>query len=377
MRGTWSVVGAAGCAGLVLAIGSPSATAQVVTGASPTHLPDGSLAAVTALSPDDVWAVGQNDQRPDQQTFAMHWDGTDWSMVATPSFANDELLGVSFASPDDGWTVGDADDSQGVERPLVEHWDGSAWSVETVPRLASAELRAVAAISADDVWAVGSVGARTLALHWDGTAWSRVPTPRPAPISGFPEGFHSIAVASPSDIWAAGYRYRGSPSQPLVEHWDGQSWSNAKAPHHEYDSLFGGVAAVDGGILAVGTTTDVSGDSSAFGARLDGGRWRRSTPPGGSNSALLSVYADGTGGAFAVGGASSGNDTVPLVDRWDGSIWTRQTPALPKSAAATLQSVSGTGPDDVWAVGAGSGADGARVLIEHDDGTSWSIIRRL
>jgi hypothetical protein len=50
---------------------------------SPNPNPQGNngLGAVAAVSSANVWAVGEQLQGP----FTEHWDGTSWSIVATPA----------------------------------------------------------------------------------------------------------------------------------------------------------------------------------------------------------------------------------------------------------------------------------------------------
>ena len=61
------------------------------------------------------------------------------------------------------------------------HWDGTAWAIVTTPSLGTVSLLSgVAAIATNDVWAVGNtrVGTanQTLTMHYDGTSWSIVPS---------------------------------------------------------------------------------------------------------------------------------------------------------------------------------------------------------
>src|SRR2546427_8626105 len=87
-----------------------------------------------------------------------------------------ELAAVDVSSPTDAWAVGDAG---GVT--LAERWDRGAWA--TVPAATpgdASRLLGVTALSADDAWAVGSwdQGAEDHGLieHWNGQAWTQVPT---------------------------------------------------------------------------------------------------------------------------------------------------------------------------------------------------------
>jgi hypothetical protein len=56
----------------------------------------------------------------------------------------------------------------------VVHWDGTAWRRVPSPSPGTfASLSGVAATSATNAWAVGGADAgKTLILHWNGTAWN-------------------------------------------------------------------------------------------------------------------------------------------------------------------------------------------------------------
>jgi len=127
---------------------------QVV--ASPTITAGSTLNAVSAVSPTDVWAVG--DQGSGPTTLAENFNGTSWSAVATPNPAGATfaaLNGVSGLSSNAVWAIGNS--SSG---PLVEFFNGTSWSVQTTPTISGGggTLNAVTAISPTDVWAVGNTG---------------------------------------------------------------------------------------------------------------------------------------------------------------------------------------------------------------------------
>jgi hypothetical protein len=46
---------------------------------SPAGLLGSNLAAVSALAPEDVWAVGNVLQRGNDQTLVLRWNGTRWA----------------------------------------------------------------------------------------------------------------------------------------------------------------------------------------------------------------------------------------------------------------------------------------------------------
>lgn len=158
------------------------------------------LNAVTAISASDIWAVGTFSTNGSVgQTLVTHWNGTQWSVVPSPSPGSIQnvLLGVAAVSAKDLWTVGYFSNSAGGpdsfftgSRTLIGHWNGTQWSVVPSPSVGSMVnvLNGVAIVSANDIWAVGTfadspftrytpTSGHTLTLHWNGTQWSIVKSP--------------------------------------------------------------------------------------------------------------------------------------------------------------------------------------------------------
>jgi len=98
---------------------------------TPAGLPQQStLNAVTALTTDDVWAVGSYyDGFGNDYTLTLHWDGSSWSTVSSPNngYLN-WLSSVSGSEPNDVWAVGSYDDGS-FEQTFTLHWNGAQWSV--------------------------------------------------------------------------------------------------------------------------------------------------------------------------------------------------------------------------------------------------------
>jgi hypothetical protein len=116
-------------------------------------------------------------------TLIMHWDGTAWSTINSPNpdSGTNVLEGVSATSGSDAWAVGNYSsyDTPGRSRTLVLHWDGTAWSTvnSPTPGPGANRLAGVSARSGSDAWAVGdhdtAVSTTTsLIAHWNGTAWA-------------------------------------------------------------------------------------------------------------------------------------------------------------------------------------------------------------
>src|SRR6266567_4262181 len=141
----------------------------------------------------------------------------------------------------------------------------AAWTVVSSPNPGAGNgLFVVASISANDVWAVGdshTTGFQTLTQHWDGHKWSVVSSPNPG--AQFNELF-GVAAVSPTDVWAVGsFAPQGfSPSQTLIEHWNGTTWSVVTSPNPSSTTNLLEAAAADkssGQAWAVGEFTAASG----------------------------------------------------------------------------------------------------------------------
>jgi len=132
--------------------------------------------------------------------------------------------------------------------------------------------------------------------------------------------------------------------------------------------------------LAVGT---ISGGDSGPGRTLvqhwDGAHWTQvpSQDPGSTDNRLFSVAATSATSAWAVGDfADSTGQYQTLIERLDGSKWTRIDSPAP-GQKSDLFAVAATSATNAWAVGsyvpAGADPDATQTLIEHWDGTSWSL----
>ncbi|HEY6960299.1 MAG TPA: hypothetical protein VI408_00270 [Gaiellaceae bacterium] len=163
-----------------------------------------SLAAVSVVASDNVWAVGRTGVNiASEDEVAVHWDGSRWS-YAMRSRAQDvrALNDVLALSRDDVWAVGEPrTEDVPSPAPVVEHWDGRRWTrVALAASLwpAIPRLTALAAFRRDDVWAGGDVNGRPALLHWNGSAWLRAtPPPIAAPLA-------DLAAARDGTLWAVG-----------------------------------------------------------------------------------------------------------------------------------------------------------------------------
>ncbi len=94
------------------------------------------------------------------QTLVEHWNGTSWAIIPsanTSSTQNNDLYGVTCVSASNCRAVGYH--SVGTaHQTLIEQWDGTSWSIVASPNISGAQhnfLEKVACNSASDCWAVG------------------------------------------------------------------------------------------------------------------------------------------------------------------------------------------------------------------------------
>lgn len=222
---------------------------------------------ITAVASNDLWAVGEveNQTTFNEQTLIEHWNGKTWSVVASPNATGQFsiLNGVTAVSASDIWAVGRFEDASNTVHTLTEHWDGTAWSIVASPDGVGfeSELNSATALSASDVWAVGdSAGSGTLTEQWNGTTWSVVASPSVATNSSLT----GVAAVTASDIWATGITFTSSSVfQAFIEQWNGTSWSIVPSPNPGSASFLSGAAAdpVSGQAWAVGNFTPAAGSA--------------------------------------------------------------------------------------------------------------------
>jgi len=181
------------------------------------------LYAVDAVSPDDVWAVGQKlGSRVPDQGLVEHWNGRRWQVVPLPaSPANVLLDGVTVA---DGqvWAVGEADTPDGG-LPLIEHYSGGRWTAASLPAVPDgsnwANLYGVA-VAGGSAWAVGTYvdpvtdNNSVLLLRGRGDTWTLATAPNPGSGSNLPGGLTAVG----GQLWMGGIYDNGGSELPLIEH---------------------------------------------------------------------------------------------------------------------------------------------------------------
>ncbi|MGB8344370.1 MAG: hypothetical protein WCD86_05770 [Ktedonobacteraceae bacterium] len=295
-----------------------------------------------------------------------------FSTVMPTGAVSTNFVGEAAIASTNVWAVGYYIDASSNVLTLIEQWNGQQWSVVSSPNPTGAtnnHLVTASATSANDVWAAGYYFDTTtntnepLIEHWDGTSWSIISSPN----TGTPNNLiAAITAISTSDAWVVGSAdtTNGQNTQPLLEHWNGTQWKlvTAPTPSQTVDNSFTSVAALSAtSIWVVGSSYTTSQTTVTLTEHLSGTKWSviASPSPGtGSLGSLLNgVTTLSSGNVWAVGQyypSNSSTSEETLVEHWTGSRWKVVTsPNSPSGVSGNgLFSVTSETKTNIWAVGA-------------------------
>jgi len=187
----------------------------------------------------------------------------------------------------------------------------------------------------------------------------------------------NISCASSSSCMAVGSASNGSVELGYATFWNGTKWVEWGSSSR---GSFKGVSCPSTSFCtAVGGATG----GGTFSETWNGSSWSvAATPnPSGENAQLKDVSCTSSTACTAVGSYyTTANGYVPLAERWNGTQWSLQSPALPAEGRTTeFSDVSCSSATDCIAVGTTPLKVGegpyyeATPFAEHWDGTSWSI----
>jgi hypothetical protein len=310
-----------------------------------------------------------------------------WTLDATPNplglYQGHALKDVASFSSTDAWAVM----QQGDNPTGLLHWDGSGWAqIESPSPGAHRQLNGVGGSSGTDVWAVGWYRStdydRTLILHWNGVSWSKVASPSPQPHTTY--DLFGVAATSPSNAWAVGTSWDGNVRKSLILRWNGQKWSKVASPNPGAGYQGTELARVDatsaGNAWAVGTYTPVGKSNQSLILRWNGQKWSKvpSPNPGGPKRSnyLSAISAVSATDAWAVGTYATNTQTIrtkPLLLHWNGTTWKTFTNASTgiSTKDVWIMGVAATSKTNAWAVGWFWNGNARRSLVLHWDGTEW------
>lgn len=322
-----------------------------------------------------------------------------WTIVAAPPTGqNATLASVATVSGSDAWAVGyhsGAAFTNVGAKALIDNWNGTAWSQVAAPATPgnTALLLGVSASSATDAWAVGRTqldksSFEGLALHWNGTAWSVSP--------GFPTalsveaGASAVGVADigPDDAYAIGNS--AATAVGTLVHWNGTTWSPVTLPlppGANSNTTLNAISA-DGpsDVWIVGTFLDsANGQNETFSEHFNGTAWKVVTmPPVDSSNKnaffqFNGIKANSPSDVWVAG--DSGIIDVPdsqqtLIEHFNGTAWSIVPSPSPGSIDVLSGVTTSNAANNVWAVGADTpaGSPARQTLTLNWNGTAWKVV---
>lgn len=228
------------------------------------------------------------------------------------------------------------------------------------------------------------------------------PTPTPTPVTGtwqvvpspaidvsnstFGAKLNAVAVVTSTDIWAVGFGpVPGGPAfakQTLIEHWNGALWSIVASPNppstYSQAELDGVFAVTSNDVWAVGFAEDPGCIASPCEITLiehwNSSSWSliSSPNPDPNSNNLYSVSGVASNDVWAVGGRGDGSTCCPfqsLIEHWNGTSWS----VVSNPGLNTLSGVIALAANNVWAVSFNDNPTLTNI-IEHWDGTAWTNV---
>jgi alpha-tubulin suppressor-like RCC1 family protein len=343
------------------------------------------LTGVSAVSNTDAWTVGFH-SLASSQPLAEHWNGSAWRLAAVPLPAGAttaQLNGVDELSPANVWAVGSSS-ADGTEQPLIEHFNGTAWSVAASPSTGGGtfdSLNAIAGTGPDNLWAVGSDNGSALVEQFNGATWAQSPLPSLGAAGGL-VSLAGVSADSADDAWAVGDAEGGTDNngENVAIHWNGQTWTAVPVPCVNDDKIvtscnlkiinrMSAVAAISpGDVWATGNQPDAPGAAGInvpYVLHWTGSAWslvKTPNPGGGSGAAgavgslfngITALSADDVW----VAGQSEYEDGsfLTLAEHFNGTSWSVAPSLDPGSVLDlpdnTFSAISGVSPHTLFAVG--------------------------
>jgi hypothetical protein len=306
------------------------------------------------------------------------WNGVTWTSKSMPDGAG-VLDGTSCAVAGTCIAVGAA--SNGLA--LSEAWNGTKWAIEpTSDPSVDSDLNAVSCTATNTCVAVGydyDYYAVTLAEVWNGTTWAIQTTPNPT--GATTSDLLGVSCTAANACVAVGIYWNGSAYQTLAEMWNGTSWTIVATPDPSAtdSELIGVSCTAANACVAVGLYSSSSGAILTLAEVWNGTSWSVQTTPnpsGATLSALSEVSCTAANACVAVGyGFTSSGVTLTLAEVWNGTTWAIQTTPNPSGATTSeFSGVSCTAANACVSVGFDEGGSGDEVtLAEVWNGTIWAI----
>jgi hypothetical protein len=213
-------------------------TWTIVNAVNPSGSTATELNAVSCLSSTWCSAVGYTeDGSSNRHALAEAWNGTTWSVVTVPEPTGataSEFSALSCASSSWCMGVGDYTNASSDVVSLAEVWNGTAWSVVATPNPGagtSGQFNGVSCTGAGFCAAVGhwfdGTYFQAQLATWNGTSWTNVTAPEADPNTyNYIGSVSCVSATSCGAVGSAG----DVTSVPVALTWNGSSWSIVNSP---------------------------------------------------------------------------------------------------------------------------------------------------
>lgn len=284
-------------------------------------------------------AVGSTlSSRSVEHAFVEAWNGKRWAIEPTPlpgaKGTTAGLDAVSCTGADSCMAVGGFTPPgvESQEQPLAEYWNGSAWSIVATPNpqaengsfLDGVSCTAQDACTAGGDYAYADVDQSIFALRWVASTWTMQNQVNPVGQSDNADS--SVSCSGSMSCTSAGFWTNGGDQvEPLAEVWNGSTWRRQRTPSPVGAAIsqFNGISCVSGpACMAVG---NASANSSYLTYPLaeywNGTRWNITSTPnptGGQINILSAVECSSSTICMAVGSSWNGKITQTLVEAYSG-----------------------------------------------------------
>ncbi len=340
------------------------------------------LSGVSCPETKTCYAVGGYYSAGVFQGVAELWNGTKWTVQATPidtSYDESGLGAVSCKNATLCAAVGFYHDPVDGDRAWVESFQ-LRWQVQTITPASGSIASGLTAISctstkacmAVDSYETASSTFGTSAQQWNGSGWTDLSTP-----NSLNSLLSGVSCTAATDCEAVGDVFSGPDLVPLAEKWNGSTWTvqSVPAPSGAVDSyLLADSCTSATACMAVGEWRDGSGNQYTLADSWNGTSWTLETTPnpsGSTTNALNWVSCATSSGCEAIGSASTGI----IVAGWNGTSWTLQSASLPAGGTdGYLAGVSCTSATACTAVGDYFDGHHTVPLGERLSGTTWSAL---
>jgi alpha-tubulin suppressor-like RCC1 family protein len=198
----------------------------------------------------------------------------------------------------------------------------------------------------------------------------------PTAVSGL-TGVSAISAGGASSAAVVAAAAPAAPT-PVPSIWQAEATVNPQATHLTNSTLAAVSASGPSDAWAVGSHTDTKAFGHPLAEHRVSGTWTQVPvpQPAGQQASLAGVDDLSPGNAWAVGTRGG----LTLIEHWNGTRWSIVPSPNPTTGTPgdsdTLTAISGTGANDLWATGwdANEATNTIQLLFEHWNGTTWTAV---